>query len=314
MKLFSSLAVSFALPLAVLAHCGGGTTGDDAGTDASPIDAAKDTGKDATTTDAGKDATTDGASDASVDAPEDVAPFDGGAISAIPGVVLWLDAEYGVTTNGNSITAWNDLSTQGNNAAAGTSAPTLASASINSRPAAHFVTGSKQYVTIADATSLQFAGDFFIAVVAKFDNDPSTGPGTGLGALYTKLGPQSGLLFFANILDNQLTTVTAGLSELESPSTGLPYASPYNDGTPRLYVVQRVTGVEALRVNGSQVATGSSVLDVSEVGMPVNIGALTNTPAAALDGDIAEIIVVKSVLSTSDRSTIESYLQSKYAL
>jgi hypothetical protein len=321
MKSILCLALSVAVPFAFIVQCGGGTTGDDAGTDAAPIDAAKDTGKDATT-DAGKDATADasdgaidGPVDSPIDAPKDVTPNDGGTISAISGLVLWLDAAKGLTTNNGSITAWNDQSSQANNAAGGTVMPTLAATSINSLPAAHFVTGSKQYVTIADATSLQFGtGDYFIAVVAKFDNDPTTGPGTGLGSLYTKLGPSSGLLFFANALGIQQQSVSAGLCDLEGPSAEVQYAATYNNGTARLYAVQRASGTLTLRVNASLVATGSSSIDVSECAMPVTIGALTTQPAAALDGDIAEMIVVKGTLSSSDLSNIESYLQSKYNL
>src|SRR5258708_7408295 len=101
MKSVLPLACALLLPSAVLLQCGGGTTDNDAGTDAS-LDAAKDTGKDSAT-DAGKDSagdatvdgTTDSASDAPVDSPADVVPNDGGSISTISGLVLWLDAAKG---------------------------------------------------------------------------------------------------------------------------------------------------------------------------------------------------------------------------
>jgi hypothetical protein len=108
--------------------------------------------------------------------------------------------------------------------------------------------------------------------------------------------------------------VSAGLSNLEDPTTIIKYQTTYNDGTARLYAVQRAGGTETLRVNASQVATGSSAIDVTESAKPVTIGALTTQPEAALDGDIAEMIVVKGTLSSSDLSNIESYLQSKYNL
>jgi hypothetical protein len=326
------------LPILVLLRCGGGTQPEnDAGVDAAPKDGGKDapfdSGKDAAkdaaadvvtdaTTDSPDDGSTDAstdaadASDASVDAPADVAQNDGGTIAAISGLVLWLNAGVGVTTNNGSITAWSDQSSQGNDAAGGTSTATLASSSINSLPAAHFVGSNTQYLSIADATSLQFGtGDYYLAVVAKFDNSTtSQDPATAIGALYTKLGSSSGLLFFANDYDMSQQTFAAGLSNLEDPTTEVQYAASYNDGTARLYAVQRANGSEYLRVNGSQVASSSSSVDVSESGIEVDIGCMSSVDEAALDGDIAEIIAVKGTLSSSDRQDIESYLTSKYAL
>ena len=324
--LFLSLAAS-----CLVLHCAGSTVPDDGGTDAaadSPVtndagkdvtaDAPKDVALDNTVQDAPTDSPIDSSGDApldvTADAPSDVTTSDGGSISSISGLVLWLDAAKGVTTNGSDITAWSDQSTQGNDATGGTATPTLVSSSINSLPAAHFDAASAQFVTIADATSLQWGtGDFFIAVVAKFDNDPNNGVTTGLGALYTKLGSGSGLLFFAN--DFQFpSTVVAGLSNLEDPTpTEVDYAASYNDGTARLYVIQRASGSEYLRVNGSQVASSTSSVDVTESGHDVFIGLMEQNDAA-LDGDIAEIIAVQGTLQTSDRGTIESYLTSKYGL
>ncbi len=340
------LPLAFA-PALVLMQCGGSTPDNDAGTDASP----QDSGKDSTTLDSGKDATTkdvvtfdapddvvtndapddvialdaptdspadaSDASDASVaDAPADVTPNDGGTIAAISGLVLWLDAAKGVTTNNNAITAWADQSSQGNNASGGTAAPTLVSSSINALPAAHFVASSNQYVKVADATSLQFGtGDYYIAVVAKFDNSVSSqSPATSLGTFYAKLGQGSGLLFFGNDYDEAQQTVAAGLCNLEDPSTQVNYAASYNDGAARLYAVERASATETLRVNGTQVASASSSVDVSESGQEIDIGYMAASAVAPLDGDIAEMIVVKGTLSSSDLSNIESYLTSKYGL
>ncbi len=332
------------LPALLLAQCGGNNPETDAGTDA----ATKDGGKDASL-DAGKDATVDATNDVTtdvvtIDAPDDVvaldapsdvgldspndsaadaadasidvAPNDGGTIASISGLVLWLNAGVGVTTNNNAITSWSDQSSQGNDAKAGSPAPTLVSSSINSLPAAHFVGTSKQYLSIADATSLQFGtGDYYIAVVAKFDNDPSTqDPTVSFGAFYTKLGQNDGLLFFGNDYDFSKTSFAAGVCNLENPTTEVQYAATYNDGTARLYALQRASGTETLRVNGTQVASGSSSVDVSESGVEVDIGFMASASAAALDGDIAEVLAVKGTLSSSDLANIESYLASKYGL
>lgn len=298
----------------------------DGGKDAAALDAAKDVALDTTVVDAPADSPSDSTVDSTVDAPADSpedatadassdVSVDGGSVSSISGLVLWLDAAKGVTTSGSDITAWADQSSKGNDASGGTATPTLVSSSINGLPAAHFDAGSTQYVSIADAASLQWGtGDFYVAVVAKFDNDPNDGASAGIGAFYAKLGPSSGLLFFANDFNLGAQTVVAGLSNVEDPTpTEIEYAASYNDGAARLYVLERVSGTEALRVNGSQVVTSASSIDVTESGHDVFVG-LMEQGDAALDGDIAELIAVQGSLSSGDRSTIETYLQTKYGL
>ncbi len=327
--------LSIGIVLAV--HCGTTQPAPDGGTDSGGPDATSDSGKDSgkdgsgdaasdvVSSDVSSDAVTDAIADASADGSSDAGAGDGGwTVTSISGLVLWLDANTGVTTSGSSITKWADQSGQANDAIGdsdgGTPTPTLVASSINSLPAAHFVATSAQHLSIADATSLQWGtGDYFIAVVSKFDNDPTGGLSTGIGSFYAKLGTGSGALFFANdynyaaALDGG-TAFAAGLCSLEDPNTEVQYAASYNDGTARLYAVQRASGSEYLRVNGTQVASGTSTVDVTESGSVVNIGIISSGNAAALDGDIAEMIAVKGTLSSSDLSNIEAYLKSKYAL
>ncbi len=330
--------LALGLPVVGLFQCGpGAQPGDDggpgdAGKDGYSLDSGKDTGLDAGK-DVASDVTTDVTNDVALDSPADSTTdasdgsvtdtksdtsTDGGVIASISGLVLWLDANKGVTTSGSDISTWADQSTQGNDASAGSSTPTLASSSINSLPAAHFVASSQQYISIADATSLEWGtGDYFVAVVAKFDNDPTGGITSGVGSLYTKIGVSSGVVFFANSYDITAATFDKGLTNLEDTTTDLTYAASYNDGTARLYAVERASGTETLRVNGTQVASGSSSVDVSESGVDVFIGsgfASTKTLLASLDGDIAEIIAVKGTLGGADLSTIETYLKTKYGL
>jgi hypothetical protein len=319
-------------PCSLLVQCAGSGSGDDGGTDAgidvtgadSKTDSGKDSGPapdvatDVTGDAVGSDVASDAPADSPIDGPVEAEEAgDGGfVVTSISGLVLWLDAAKGVTTSGSSITSWTDRSGQSNNATGGTAMPTLVSSSINSLPAAHFVATSTQYVSVADATTLQFGtGDFYIAVVAKFDNDPTDGIVSGIGALYTKLGTGSGLLFFANDYDYGTMTFAAGLSNVEDPTpTEVEYAASYNDGTARLYVVQRASGTETLRVNGSQVASSTSSVDVSESGSEVDIGLVAVDTEAALDGDIAEMVVVGGTLSSTDLTNLESYLMTKYGL
>ena len=88
-------------------------------------------------------------------------------------LVLWLDAAKAVTVVGNKVSAWGDLSGQGNNAGQGTQSfqPTLENNAFGSRPGVAFNPndGDNQYLLIPDATSLQFGiGDFMLLAVASW--------------------------------------------------------------------------------------------------------------------------------------------------
>lgn len=322
---------------ALVAHCGS-TTPDipspDAGDDAStqPDSSMKDAGaKDTGVNDTGaQDASADAQGDAPLDSPTDTGPdvlmgdasFDPGGLS---GLVLWLDAAK-ANSSGKALTTWPDRSSKKNDAAAGTlgadggtgTAPTVVPSSINALPAVRFTAAQATYAVVKDAASLQFGtGDYYIAVVAKFDNDPTST--TPIGCFFCKADMSSGVIFTGNDIAPMMSMPAAGLTWAENAMTFLNAKGTYNDGTARLYEVQRVSGALTMSVAAASVATGTdSSVDVSAAANDVFIGSFVQggapSPGLTLDGDIAEIIAVTGTLGSSDVLGVEAYLKAKYAL
>jgi hypothetical protein len=251
--------------------------------------------------------------------------FDPGAVA---GLVLWLDANKGVTQIGGAVSGWADQTSNHNDASQHTATlqPTFAASAIHSLPALHFNTdavgmgntGTGDALSISDAPSLQWGtGDFYVVVVGDFDNTFADGDETGTGLLFAKLDSAPGPVLTANILGEITQTNQVGLGCLTSATAGdwVITNTPYNTGTPHAFAMQRTGAVLDLRVDGVSLGTSVSTdEDVSSAGTPVQIGAGTTGQLARLDGDIAEILAVEGTLSVSNRTAIESYLTTKYGL
>jgi len=288
-------------------------TPDAATSDGSTADAGT---SDGATTDAGS---TDGGSG------------DGGTfqLGNVPGLVLWLDANKGITQVANKVSAWADQTSFKNDAAQTLAPrqPTAVAAVINGKPVVHFDKGGGNQgnvgnmMLIKDAVSLQWGtGDFFLATVARFDNavnEASTGRGTGM--FYTKISASSvsfpGPSLQGNIPGNGAASVGLTGSTNFTLNNFLTTPTAYNNNNPHLFAFQR-SGVKLdLRVDGTSVASSTSNgINIDNVGTIARIGADGDATASRLDGDIAEMIAVKGALSGSDLASIESFLKTKYGL
>lgn len=270
-------------------------------------------------------ATTDGAT------PDGAAADAGDAgsfqLANVPGLVLWLDANKGITLVNGKASVWLDQTTFHNDAAQAIALrqPTPVPAVINGNPVMHFDKGSGgqgsvgNMMLIKDAVSLQWGtGDFFLATVARFDNAISDAPTRGNGLFYSKAAFSSGFpgpTLLGNIPGNGTATVglfggTAGtLNNFVTSPTA------YNNNTPHLFALQR-TGVKLdLRVDGTSVATATSTGgNIDNVGTMARIGADGDASFNRLNGDIAETLAVKGAMSGSDLTNIEATLKTKYGL
>lgn len=280
--------------------------------------------------DAAVDAKIDAGGDAAIDAPAEASSIDP---MSVVGLALWLDASSGVTANAGSVSLWADRTPYKNDAAQTIPLrrPTLQASSIHGRPALHFnklhdvpnMTGDA--LVIPDAPSLQWGtGDFYVAVVARFNNVTAT---DGPGLFYDKSfgGTQNGksVAFLGGVpmqLNGGMTAEGIAFNTRVMPGDYVTVIHPYNDNTPHAFAMQRV-GVELdLRIDGVSVAKStSSGVDVSNVGGglgagSVLIGADYDGTGLRLNGDIAEILAVKGALGQSDRSGLEIYLKEKYGL
>jgi hypothetical protein len=240
---------------------------------------------------------------------------------AISETVLWLDAAKGVMTDGNAhVTTWKDRSLFHNDAIASAFyAPTFSASAFGALPGLNFSpkNATAQTLEIADASSLQFGiGSYFVAIVARFSNDPNQGLVSGAANLFWKstyaASTGAGVVLWGNVpLSN--ATATDGLVLLEDANDVASDQTSYHDNVPRLYEALRFSGVLQLRANGVVTSTQTEPIsiDVSAPGTSIVLGSFQTY--YRLDGDIAEIVVCRDA-DEAQIVSIEKFLVAKYAL
>ncbi len=299
-------------------------------------------GNDATTKDTGTGDTgaTDGGNPA--DAPTDSPVVDAGKfdVSAVSGLVLWLEADIAksitlITPDAGpqKVTQWSDQTTHHNDAKGlinnfQARNPSVKAAAINALPAIHFdqspLTGAGNMLTINDNsdTSLQWGtGDFFVAIVGDFDNDITKGQNLGVGNFFSKASfsgssSVSGVLLYGNLPSSSVNP-TVGMWFNTQSSVGtdsITTSTAYNTLAAHVFSIRRQSSKMDLYVDGTSVVNSTSTgHDVSNSSTPIRIGADGDANLVRLDGDIGEMIAVKGVLSSSDQAGIQAYLKGKWA-
>jgi hypothetical protein len=309
--------------------CACGGTGDTSIPDGSDNDGS--TNGDVTVSDASSDTSTN-----------DVTTSDGGTFNPanVLNLVLWLEADVSssitlVTPDAGpqKVAKWADQTSHHNDANGAPQFlarnPSVKSNAIHGLPAVHFDQGtgnqvSGQMLIIPDNadTSLQWGtGDFFVAVVGSFDNNPSNGQNLGVGNFYSKAilssggGGANGLFLYGNV---PTTTPTPNVGMIfataNTANDFVTTSNPYNNGNAHLFAIRRRGAKLDLIVDGQSIATSTSnSVDVSAAKVAVRIGADGDANLVRLDGDIGEMLAVKGNLSLSDEVGLGQYLKSKWA-
>jgi hypothetical protein len=317
----------FAYITALLAACGGS---DGVNLDGGSGDGS---GNDVVTNDTGA---SDSAADTNPgnDSGGDAADSGGFNPALVPGLVLWLEADVSssITTalndaGVNKVTKWADQTSHHNDAVGfaqfSSADPTVKASAINSLPAMHFDQGTAasgsfgQELTIPDNADLSLqwgTGDFVVAIVGDFDNDPTKGS-LGVGDFYSKtsFGNQPiGVIFLGNVPGSSQTT---GLYFSTATTVGnfVTVSTAYNTGAPHLFELRRRGSTMDLFVDGTSVAstTGTNA-DISAAKMSTCIGSYGDPAFERLDGDIGEIMDVKGAISHADEAGLMAYLKAKW--
>lgn len=246
------------------------------------------------------------------------------------GLVLWLKADS-ITglSNGNPVTAWNDSSGSGNNAAQSDAShqPTYRSSVLNGQPVVRFdawsippdgppanVTSERiDYLEIPDAASLNVSNRTSFAVVYQ----------AGYGYLHND----------ANIIIKNASTpgnpATYGHLLTGAPHQALAQNvggtwSGYGSGSDYGYGTWNITEQSYDGAAMSGYLNGD--LDVSAAvtgAVPASTGVMTvggmwgqswTDYHQGLNGDIAEVLLFNRVLNAEERDQVGFYLQSKYGL
>jgi uncharacterized repeat protein (TIGR01451 family) len=217
--------------------------------------------------------------------------------TSLPGLVDWYDAsDASSLTLDASVTLWNDKSGNGANLAApaaSASRPALIASGINGLPAMAFSGGQYLYGT----TGFPVSSDYSIATVSLFSGSTTNNIFSG----YTASGTSHAL--YGN--SGSTATMFQNGNIVAGPSTGT--AAFIGIGTS-----QTSTGSVSVYVNGGSAATGvtgnKNVTDPS-----IETGGYSGA-ANYLTGDIGEVLVYHSVLSTAERQWVEGYLACKWGL
>lgn len=236
-------------------------------------------------------------------------------------LVLWLKADAGVTVDGSgtNVVAWADQS--GNGFVADQTPltsylqPDLVPNAVNGNPALHF-DGANDHLAITNQT-LNLTSGLSIFILARNNVRKNY---NGLFKIYTgpfPYSPNSALEIYW-----QAGTTDNGSGNIYYVANRDTYPTPYGDiggfdqppavGNPYLYDVVATTGTGAQRVNGATAGSPSGNTFVPTVADNVAIGyGFSGYP---VDGQIAEIVVYNTALTSQQRDYVWSYLEGKYSL
>lgn len=240
-------------------------------------------------------------------------------------VVLWLDAGQGVELKdggAQKVSVWRDRSPFGNDAAQvdDESKPNWVRNQLNALPAVAF-DGLATRLDVADSASLAFsAAPFTMAVVGAWTNSTLvvSGEEVGYAHIICKVGafaPFSGPCMMANFPSFTAESESRLAMQIDSVTNAISSMSGLNDGRPRLYVAQRATPSELrLRINGVLVGrtTVADWRDATSGGNALYIGG--QYPPYALEGKLAEIVIIRGALDDTALNGLEEHLIEKYGL
>ena len=230
-----------------------------------------------------------------------------GSIKSIQGLVLWMDASTveGITKNvNNKVTAWRDKSSNSylmvqsdtslgpvfvNNVVAGKSAVRL--------------DGVDDCIEVTTPAVTTYPYEVF--AVAKKTLSAPTG-GTILSIQNTVDNTQYSAMRVADtalLVFDRNTAAEVLASKTHTDNTWNIYNAQHASVSSRTAVVNKVSGTE----NTSSMTAFTP--NASTIGRARNSG-----PVFLFGGDIAEIIVFKRIINSSERSKVYRYLKTKYSL
>jgi hypothetical protein len=224
----------------------------------------------------------------------------------VPGLTVWLDASSSsnFTLSGSNITSWNDKSGNSYNCSASGN-PQFVSNVKNGLGVARFAGSS-----YLQNTDLPYLKERTIFIVRRWDSFTVANNLFGLPTRFPDLA-QIGL--YANTATqvgfNSWNGDTYGVSNLPFNSWGVDTLDFKSDAT--------TTTSNAWRLNGVALSlsqTSSSPANRQQFANGYFISRGGSTTDQLFRGDIGEILIFDSVLSTSNQQVIEEYLKSKWGI
>lgn len=226
----------------------------------------------------------------------------------VSNLVVWLDAADTSFSNNDAVSAWTNKGSGGNTAQSTSGKrPVFKTNLLNGKPGVDF-DGTDDCLTIA---SLALDTYISVFIVAK-----TTTSKAFLVEHSANANNNDGFYFYGDATAHYTVRRTnknayvgtvswfgsaaaqAGLIINAISSVPNPMGKVYKNGT--------------VQADGLSIYTDS--LSDSSVTATLNIGARDNGSAAAMDGDLHELIIYNDAISTGDREKVEGYLAHKWGL
>ena len=235
-------------------------------------------------------------------------------------LAFWLKADAGVSTSSGNVTNWADQSSNGNNAANGTSpAYITSSANWNNRPAVSFSSTS----LVIDNDPLINDGNQSVKTMTIAFRSPSAVV-DGNEVIYEQGGGTNGLIFYING-DGINMTLNMGIYSGSGANYSFQSVSIvantnyiatfiYDAAVVLGYLNNSITGVSPLTggtvpINPLPSHTGDVRIGAAN---STNQGAGITIASAVFTGEIAEIIQYNRVLNAVELTAVANYLSAKY--
>jgi hypothetical protein len=213
---------------------------------------------------------------------------------------LRLRADQGVTVSGSLVSEWDDISGKGNNATQSTGAnqPIYIAGAMNNMPVIRF-NGSSSKLTLPTSTALGIQSnpyEMFIVAKSNSSNVQFLISGNANEQFEYHLNGDAGARF-----------IPISSTFIDEGTTGS-----YTDGNAHVFSARANSSGGAVRIDG--IEGGTSLANI----LSSNSGALQlgvrSDGTYYFNGDIAEVILYNTVLSETDRSTVEHYLADRYGI
>jgi hypothetical protein len=219
---------------------------------------------------------------------------------------LWLDAADAstITLNSTTVSQWNDKSGNSRNFSQATAGnqPTYQASGINSKPSVAFTGSNDNFMTASSVLSSgSTAGSIFW--VQTTEADPGSNA-NNLGCLIPNTWGGDGP-------DNHITWNDGNIYFSGFSTTRFTVGNPSVSFTaPRILHHQSTNGSVAFYIDGSSFFTSAS----NTFSNPASTKRIGGTVSYRFTGQVAELIVLSNIPTTTERQLIEGYLAWKWEL
>jgi hypothetical protein len=233
-------------------------------------------------------------------------------------LALWVKADTGVTTNVNGVSQWNDLSGNNNDLSTVSGIEPQLVTNAYGDVAIRFTATNDTQMDASSSPSLAITGDLSIMAVINFVAVGTNGEicsKTGSG-LQENIPAPYDYAVAGSANPNFLRGNGGSLGAGKSYGSFATAANAVSVGKPQILAVSDMGNTVSDYVNGLLAGTGllgSSYQETSDadIGNDFTIGARTDG-VNRLTGDLSELIVVGSAISSYDVAELDAYLAAKY--